>query len=156
MLTVKFLIVIIVTVVGSACGLTSLVSNSQQNQPGRDRSVLLPAEKAKDLTHQCSRKSPGFTATWDPTAVDIAKMEANFNKIVGLNSDLHDFYMQYVGLVVDGKKVIYINAFKDESSSQSNWKTIPTIVCDGGEAFWGILFDVQKGEFFDLTFNGRP
>jgi hypothetical protein len=156
MRAVRLSILIIALIAGSACSALSPGNSSLQTRPIREKSILLPAEKAKELTSQCSRKGPErFSGTWNPTARELTKMEANFEKIIGLKSNPESYFMQYVGLLIDGKKVIYINAFRNNSYTAKNWKTTPIIVCDGGDSFWGIVYDLQKEEFFDLAVNGE-
>lgn len=59
--------------------------------------------------------------------------------------------MQYVGIVVKGSKLNYINAFYGGNSG-NYWKTKASVKCDGGTA-WGVLYDPGTGRFFDLTVN---
>jgi hypothetical protein len=131
----------------------------------RDKSVLLPESEAKKLTVQCSRPSPSdFSETWKPTADEIKAMESKFSDIKRLKAEgccleggkvenPEHFYMQYIGIVIKGKKSIYINAFAD-SEPPKYWKEKAVIVCDGGESFWGVLYDVETGNFSELAFNG--
>ena len=126
----------------------------------RDKSVLLSESEAKRLTHQCSRPGPSdFSETWKPTAAEIKAMESKFSDLKELKAEggqvenPEHFYMQYIGVVIKGKKSIYINAFAD-SEPPKNWKEKAVIVCDGGEDFWGVLYDVETGKFSELAFNG--
>ena len=140
----------------------------------REKSALLPADQAKEVTSQCSRQSPKFTDTWEPSKDQIKEMESAFSRIKGCCKerfrlgDLSNVYMQYAGIVVDGKKLIYINAFSEfaatipvrkndgtyEMEKSDWWKTSAVIVCDGGSAFWGVLYDPKSKKFFDLAVNG--
>ncbi|HEX7294400.1 MAG TPA: hypothetical protein VF251_01525 [Pyrinomonadaceae bacterium] len=63
-----------------------------------------------------------------------------------------EYYMQYVGIIVDGKKLIYINAFGATEPSDS-WKEKAVVICDGGTA-WGVLYDPQTKKFSKLAVNG--
>ena len=126
--------------------------------------VLLPSASAEELTSQCSRWSPSnFEDTWEPAASDIRALEERLHKVERLRAkqccvlrgrvrDVHDYYRQYVGIVLNGKKLIYVNAFHRDSRVE-DWST-PVIFCDGGEAHWGVLFDPERGKFSDLAFNG--
>jgi hypothetical protein len=105
-------------------------------------------------------------------------MEANFSKIKKLKvkkccirgaqiENPENFHMQYVGIVIGGKKLIYINAFPGSltiglrqnedstftSEKSDHWKTSAIIVCDGGNA-WGVLYNLKTKKFFDLAING--
>ncbi len=157
--------------------LLALVSLSVFAQ--REKSALLPASEAEAVTKQCSRPSPrNFSGTWQPSNEEILEMEAHFAKIKRLKvkkcciigariENPEEFYMQYVGIVVDGKKLIYINAFGEfgtlgiEESADSSitfiktddWKTSAVIVCNGGYE-WGVLYNPKTKKFFDLAING--
>jgi hypothetical protein len=148
----------------------------------RKMSALLPASEAKAVTKQCSRPSPEvFSGTGEPSQKEILEMEANFAKIKKLKVKKccirgaqieapEEFYMQYVGIVVDGKKLIYVNAFgefgtlgilENGDSNKSivtlvqtdHWKMNAVRVCDGGHE-WGVLYNPKTQKFFDLAING--
>src|ERR1043166_8760185 len=87
----------------------------------RAKSALLPVSQAKDLAEQCSRDSPrDYTDTWVPTPDQIREMEKRLGDISKLKaecciqghmvSDPESWYLQYVGLVWHGEKIIYISA----------------------------------------------
>ena len=54
---------------------------------------------------------------------------------------------------------MYINAFRNftggNSESSEDWKHKAVIACDGGNYFWGALYDPEMREFSDLSANGR-
>jgi hypothetical protein len=129
----------------------------------RQKSTLLPESEAKRVGKQCSREAPPeFTETWQPSPEDLKKMESKLADIKKLKSKCciegeqidnpEHFYMQYVGIVIRGKKLIYINAFADDKPPET-WKEHAIIVCDGG-VDWGVLYDPATGKFFDLSVNG--
>jgi hypothetical protein len=33
-------------------------------------------------------------------------------------------------------------------------RSTPVVVCDGGPAFWGVVFDPESNAFLDLRVNG--
>jgi len=129
----------------------------------RAKSILLPEKEAKNATDQCSRNSPReISGTWTPSQDDIKKMESKLSDIKKLRAkcciegekveNLDHYYMQYVGIIFKGKKLIYINAFADDNPGEF-WKETSVIICDGGTA-WGVLYDPESGKFFDLSVNG--
>jgi hypothetical protein len=64
--------------------------------------------------------------------------------------------MQYAGIVVNGKHLIYINAFYQSRPDEwEKWKKIAVAVCDGGSGFWGALYDPKEKKVFDLRLNGK-
>ena len=66
-------------------------------------------------------------------------------------ADPEKYFMQYVGIVLNGKKLIYINAFPDPGPD-GYWKEHTISICDGGNS-WGVLYDPTTGQFFDLAIN---
>ena len=117
---------------------------------------------------QCSRpvpeKAKKFSLVSQPS---VDTLEANFKKVQSLVSttccysmgkikDLANYGFQLIGVSINGKSYIYINAFlKGDINLLPTWKTEPVIMCDGGEGFWGALFDPETKEFSQLSFNGR-
>jgi hypothetical protein len=129
----------------------------------REKSVLLPQSEAHSLAEQCSRTNPPeFNETWQPTEAAIKDMESKFSRIAECCEegtrfdDPEDSYMQYVGIIVKGRKLIYINAFPFVGELFKDWKERAVRVCDGGSGFWGVLYDTETGKFFDLAVNGLP
>lgn len=137
-------------------------------------SIALPSETGKKMMVQCSRSVPEkIEKYFDLTNTDIASLEDNYKKILSIKATecclqgwkipkLDDYAFQYVGVVINSRKYIYINAFLiDISYGQDSfktwhkdWKTKPIIACDGGDGFWGALFDLEKKTFSRLSVNG--
>jgi hypothetical protein len=130
----------------------------------RKNSVILPETQAKPVTRQCSRADPEYTGTWMPMSDDIKTMESHFSDLAKLIDKkwkqpekvpvVETSNMQYVGLIINGKKFIYINAFPMSSWLEKRWETTAVRVCDGGAVFWGALYDVSTGVFSEVAFNG--
>ena len=130
----------------------------------REKSVLLPASEAKNITRQCSRPSPEkFSDTWQPSKDEIKEMESNFSQIKKLKvkdccivgaqiENPEEYYMQYMGIIVDGEKLIYISAI-GTSKPSDGWKEFAFTICDGGNA-WGVLYNPKTKKFYDLAING--
>jgi len=116
----------------------------------RSKSALLPASEAKALTNQCSRDSPSdFSDTWEPSSKDIVKMESTLSKISSLTAKScciegstvehpDDWYLQYVGIVRNGKKLIYISAISPERPAMHSAQIIDGITKDieGPDIYW--------------------
>jgi len=125
--------------------------------------VVLPPSEAQAINRLCSRPGPGkVEGGWVPTANDVATLEAELTDISKLQSggavrttisDPFRFYRQYVGIVLSGWRLIYVNAFAPDSVLKG-WQIRLLNVCDGGSAFWGLLFDPLTGRFSDLKTNG--
>jgi hypothetical protein len=142
------------------CGQTSVVVLAA-DKPW----VLLEGDKAAVLIHQCSRESPvAIQSVWTPSMSVLETMESRLPAISKLESkiccglgarvaDVAVFHRQYAGLVIEGRKLIYINAFA-RTASINDWRQQPVMNCGGGQAYWGVLYDPASEVFFDLAFNG--
>jgi len=86
------------------------------------RWVLLPETQADHAKQLCSRPGPPkFQGTWKPTDSDIQAMESHLSRIsllpgksgrIRIQVKHPDrYYRQYLGIVIDGRNFIYINAF---------------------------------------------
>ena len=127
--------------------------------------VLTPTETIH-LGRLCSREGPGkVNEGWLPTAEQILQAETLLPKFVRSNGrpkgPLSYFYRQYLGVVIGDKRLIYVNVFprwlieRDELSgiAPSNWRTAFINICDGGESFWGALYDPKTSRFSSPRFN---
>lgn len=135
------------------------------------RGVLLPPTQARHVLQQCSREAPGpVSGVWTVSPAVIAKLEQDLPKLSklvsktccgkGLSvSDPSAYYRQYVGVSIDGHDFVYINAFHDHPiyihpQDRGRWRSEPELVCDGGDSFWGVLYDPATRQFSQLSFNG--
>ena len=120
--------------------------------------VIFTGTQAKDLIHQCSRITPEkVTAQRKPSSDQIAELEAklpDFKRALKRPSaQLSSFYRQYAGFIAGGRKIVYVNLFPKDIDPQ--WRTRAVGVCDGGESFWGVEFEVDTGKFVNAAFNGN-
>jgi hypothetical protein len=149
-------------VAGYAILLLVVASYGQDKKP----SVVLPKGAVRDLVKLCSRPGPPkFGATWQPTETDVRAMESRLSRVSQLQArgvpsvqsarieHPDQYFRQYVGIVVDKRKLIYINAFCG-MVSRDNWREHSVDVCDGGGCFWGVVYDTTTREFSDLEING--
>ena len=132
--------------------------------------VVLDASHSVIAGRQCSRDAPEIEAGWALSEADAEAVERRLTELADVPPeeptvvvpaetrmpDLEGSVRQYVGAVVDGRNVIYINAFPasmmdyDEAFDTSR----PVLACDGGADFWGVVFDPETGQFSGLAFNG--
>ena len=69
-------------------------------------------------------------------------------------SDFNLYARQYLGFHSDGKKQVYINAYKiNKESKVSENHIFLTRSCHGGKRFWGIVYDIKSNTFEGLSFN---
>ena len=131
-----------------------------------DHCVILPVSEGPALMDQCSRSSPRDTVGfWSPTPEQVNVIEQRLPELLskskvlnkgGYKPKLSDSYRQYMGITVHGKKLIYVNSFPGPAESRGlpDWRTKAAVICDGGFAFWGVVFDPADNTFHDLEFNG--
>jgi hypothetical protein len=119
------------------------------------------------LTTQCSRRGvSGVQATWVPSASQLTEMEIELSKFLASNypkilKSAEKLYLQYVGFVVNGRQIIYINAFGEFQVHRPfldepvDWKKVAMKICDGGRVFWGLEYDPISKSFSNMAFNGN-
>jgi hypothetical protein len=112
--------------------------------------------------------------TWLPTSSTIAEfeqklpaaLEAKFDQTVGATrTPFQHYYLQYGGLIVDGKRIVYANAFDQRHLElparlkpprpEPDWQHVAVNVCDGWTMFFGAEYDVESKRVQNLTFNGQ-
>jgi hypothetical protein len=133
--------------------------------------VVLDSAKGEGLLNQCSRSVPEkIDAYFTLSQEDIRTLEDNFLKIKKIKAkaccqtsqqvtSLEKFAFQYMGVTVGNRRFIYLNAFKvnnkvDFETFYKDWKSSPVVMCDGGDHYWGALFDLGRQKFTQLAFNG--
>jgi hypothetical protein len=130
----------------------------------------MPKNEARKIIKPCSRPGPQHVRKlWGPNKLEIATMESKLSKQRTLRRhhiDLKDYYLQYAGIVVGSRRLIYISAagrgvwdfLLDLKSPNVElrpdaWKTSALITCDGGFD-WGLLYNVRSGKFYGFEVNG--
>jgi hypothetical protein len=140
-------------------------AHGQQTQ----RSVLLPASEAKTVVAEYPKSGPkSINGVWEPTQADIDGLEINLHQISEMSRKSKSPWMQiehpenyirqYVGVLQDGQKRIYINAFCGFNGGQppqtSYWKNHLYIIYDGGSCVWRSMYDITSKTFLELSING--
>jgi hypothetical protein len=135
-------------------------------------SVILGDTQASGLLHQCSRDSPQqVSGTWLPSSAQIAALEERLFPILRRElsrnqyraSKPEDYFRQYAGYVVGGRKFIYVNGVDrgyikfllENHIPGADWEREAIVICDGGEDFFGAEYDVETRSLRNLSFNGR-
>jgi len=131
--------------------------------PGR--SVVLPASESEAALRLCSRSGPAnVEGSWDVPTDVVVTLKQDFHKLSRLKAtgccflggrirNPESYFRQYLGLVVGGKRVVYVNAFKS-AATHPRWQSAPVGVCDGGSDYWGVLYEPESRRFYDLAING--
>jgi hypothetical protein len=120
--------------------------------------AILSSAQAPGMIRQCSRPSPkNVTGFWTPSVGDVLEAEKRlpaFLSRCGHKIDLARTHRQYMGIISAGKKLVYLNALLAEESDL-DWRAGAIMVCDGGDAYWGVEFDPADKSFQNLEFNGE-
>jgi hypothetical protein len=121
--------------------------------------VVTRPQVVAQVLDTCSRPSPGqtpgrVTGYWAPSRQQIEQLESRLPTLAPQVPNVTDFDRQYVGIEVEGRRLIYLNAFRLPDHSEMNPAREAIRVCDGGSMFWGAVFDPASGEFSELAFNG--
>lgn len=116
---------------------------------------------AAQVLDTCSRSSPGrepgrVTGYWAPSRQQVEQLEAQLPSLEAQVPKAADFDRQYVGIEMDGRQLIYLNAFHLPDDADIDPARDAIRVCDGGAQFWGAVFDPASGRFLDVQFNGPP
>lgn len=112
------------------------------------------------------------TSFWEPSVKDISRAEACIQGFLMSEQDdpalndyqkedaayirknLENYRRQYVGLVIDGEKRIWVNSFFFDGS-YPDWQRRPVYVLDGGNHFWQIEYVVDRDECIDFYVHGE-
>jgi hypothetical protein len=78
--------------------------------------------------------------------------EADIGKYTNLPDKFRKYNRQYVGKIVEGKKVIFINFF---CRHFEYWKWDWVSIEDGGDCFFSIEYDIKTKKFSELWINGE-
>jgi hypothetical protein len=149
-----------------------LASCAMARPTSQQHAIVLPPSQARHALEQCSRESPQSDAdgTWTIPLATIARLEEDLSKLTAVGShhwgiaassawNPRDYFRQYAGITIRGKKYVYINAFHDlpiyiDGQDPTRWEREPELACDGGDSFWGALYDPETRQFSQLAFNG--
>lgn len=125
--------------------------------------TVLHGRQADRLLSQCSRDTPKLgEASWQPGPDDILTLEAVLPAALKAKAPRGDtdwsnvptgWRRQYAGFVLHGHRVIYGN-FLPNHTGDNAWRVVAQMVCDGGPAFFGVLYDVADHRILHLAFNG--
>jgi hypothetical protein len=122
--------------------------------------VIIPREKAGDFMKAFSGLDE--KEAWTPGRNSVLTLEERIGSYLkkaaakrspSLWSKLAKYKRQYVGVMRNGRKVIFVNFFC--GAFDTDWKTHPVAVDDGGDCFFNLLYDPGSSAFSDLQINGE-
>jgi hypothetical protein len=124
--------------------------------------VIFSQQNAEAL----SRFAGGNTVSgyWTPTQADVIALETGLNNYLKsvaslfpqeppTKERLSEYHRQYLGIIEDGKQVIYANFFCEDANQ--DWKNQYVIVQDGGSCYFQLKFEVGASRYYDLHINGE-
>lgn len=125
--------------------------------------VLLPETEIATYASLFAAPKPRMEI-WEPTVADMDDIEANLPQIAELSNkdqdasrhvdDPNQYFRQYLAVVANGKKIIFVNALCKVEAGE-DWRKHLIIVTDGGKCFWNALYDPATQTFSNLLVNGR-
>jgi hypothetical protein len=118
--------------------------------------ILKDPLRAREVESLCSRPGPTGVRYWAPEESDVQLAEELLPAFVAdnLHRSLSEYRRQYVGLVADGRRVLYINVFSNHFAPYSDWTYEFVSICDGRDDSWGVIFDPERMEFASLQVDG--
>ena len=97
--------------------------------------------------------------TWTVSPEDISiveqLLEKHTEKKDNLSKPLEQYTRQYVGIVHEGRKKVYLNAFCDDLNQLDAWKTNLLWVLDGGDCYFQVVIDLEKKKVLRFSVNGE-
>ena len=95
----------------------------------------------------------GATGYWTPQAAGLKRLEAD------LPHSVSSYYRQYLGIVQQGKRLIYINGFSTDVAPEFiggayDWHRHAVFVDDGGTGFFHATYDPKTRKFTGPIYNG--
>ena len=134
--------------------------------------VVLPEDQSRAFWKPglCNRPAPGpIESIWTPDGATILRLETVLgsalqraieqSNLALVKPTAADFYRQYAGFVVGGKRIVYINGVHAHAVDRipggpNSWRIQALLPCDGGMLFFGAEFNVETGMVSAIIFNG--
>jgi hypothetical protein len=151
-------------IIAIAIGLSACVTGSAL-LPG---TFILPTSAGEETLKQCSRDVPtGISDFWSPSIPEVNEVDRNVGgyfdtrKSRGIGErpyrNIYRYHRQYIGIIQNGKHLIYGNFYYFDANYPDDYKDEqlkPMVICDGGNDFFGIVYDPEHHAFLDTKFNG--
>lgn len=152
-----------------ACYPPGAVNNGEQpvQQPAGSNSATFTARQTNEFLDRlevCQGSSlHDVVETWTPGQRVIR--EAGRQLMSSLRHDLRsepqlhtgDYFIQYFGIVKQGRKLVFINGFhravvQASAIDSGGWRHAPVIVCDSGRGAFQTEYDVETSRLNALRF----
>jgi hypothetical protein len=122
---------------------------------GSFEGVIVPEQDAGGLDPQAQ----GY---WTPGERDVLALEAGLVRFLQASAPAASpelwqkqpaYKRQYVGLIRDGRRLVHASFFC--STAGDEWRSQVLFVLDGGDCFFQLTYDVERGTYGDLMVNGE-
>lgn len=132
--------------------------------------VIINEERGEDFYWITSYTAESF---WTPTKEEVLKAEEKladylkeavpnylqeipkfhvFYKDSTLWQDLPEYNRQYVGIVLNGDRKIWLNFFRKRDRGY-DWKSTPLSVFGGGTDYFNLIYDINSDTFSHFVIN---
>ncbi len=141
----------------ATCALMFAVMGSAYAAPGKatvsGRATGLAHSTVLPLSEGPHLLGSGASSYWTPQPADLRRLEANMPRPIA------GYYRQYIGIVKDGKHLIYVNGFSaavasEYGRSKFDWRHHAVFVMDGGTGFFEATYDPKTRKFSGPKFYG--
>jgi len=129
--------------------------------------ILSPTESENAAKYVSRWPQETVNGTWALSQSDVDGLESNISHIADIpfphpaykGSQIphpEKYYRQYAGVILNGRKIIYINALCEAAGNdgESYWREKFVFVYDGGKCFWNVRYDPETKIFSLLQVNG--
>lgn len=122
--------------------------------------VIVPAAEAEAFL--LAFYGAGASGYWTPGREDVLQLEERLPAFLQTSPDprspdlwqkLARYKRQYVGVIENGTRKIFVSAFCDTMGV--DWKREPVAVADGGDCFFEVQYEPDSGAFVDLYVHGE-
>ncbi len=136
---------------------------NSQRQPQPLPGVIFTVEQTEKVIKVVQ---PPSTAAWLPSQEEVEELEARLPQFLEsqnlsiareIRDSLASYRRQYLGVVQESRRVIYVNAFCSHSRADDDteqWKQVYVFVMDGGACYFQVCYDPETKRFFRFTVNG--
>src|SRR5262245_17640811 len=96
---------------------------------------------------------------WTPETDDIRRAESVVRSCAVLHlphraAEVQRYARQYTGFVMGGKRLLFVQLFR-HAEAYPNWKCVPVVVDDGGDAYFHLEVDPENSECHQFYANGN-
>ena len=152
--------------------------NSSRNEQSRDLAdtnqavALIPVSPfgcegvifPKVRAHEAREAIDGY---WTPSASDVEMLERQLpeflrtqysaygvEKVSTITAYLPKYRRQYVGILEDGSRQIFVNFLLPNDPLDKDWRRNFVVVTDGGFYYWRVYYNLDRQQFHHFSVNG--